>query len=760
MSQNVSEWLAGIGVSQEQIEIANDMGLDFPIDFLLYPRDELTHFYGFKSETVDAVESALAALQVGKRMKGIEKCVALYAVKSQKSTYLNAKAGEEFAIVNSSFDWWLCRNSEGQTGFLPSNHCERVVAEDEGLYEQPLSGDFASASRTSSLYGHGRPRKSSESKRSSTVSATSDAKDAKEPKTQLVLPTWMLRTRVKNMMNDALLSDDSYFITYNTVKNSLIAEFGEETYRADIEHVKEIIRRTEEKMRTRKNEPHAAEVMIHAATRHRFRSFKRRFTPSRQTDRPDIKDVDDPELVRDIELVGSQGFGVLPSTPTSDEPIVSQQFLSKMENDWFDSSASNWTGGWVLKKGESRNFVASKMTEKRRYFVPSDSGLKYYADETLKSLKGEILLDQDMEVWFPVASGFKVMIQHDTNARIFQLTACDQRCYDNLKRYLHSVLSRKVPFVAAADLQVVTPIKSGGNFSSSVVSWKLHGTVVKKALKGIELTDKAMVKQIMMGIRELCLHKHSNIVTSLGIGCELNIPFVVQEYAERFSLRKLLFQENRNELAWTLKMQFLQDIARGMAYLHQEYNLPHLRLHGNNVLVMSDMRLKISDYGIAWAGLGYADMLAKVGGDETQTLSTAQGMETDGYVNSAWVRGMKTKACAPDNFCSAPELWNQALGVTPKHDVYSFAMILLEIITLKPADFDLKEGYNLQELHAAGMRPRVPDDCPVDGLTRLMVDCWRDTADTRPSFSKILDTVDRLSPEKKSDLILPPKGIL
>ena len=80
-----------------------------------------------------------------------------------------------------------------------------------------------------------------------------------------------------------------------------------------------------------------------------------------------------------------------------------------------------------------------------------------------------------------------------------------------------------------------------------------------------------------------------------------------------------------------------------------------------------------------------------------------------------------------------------------KVDVYSFAMVMYEVLTRELPFFDVPDAsaFDLLSVVAAGDRPRVPYVCePPDGYVALMESCWLAAPRERPDFERILTTLD------------------
>ncbi|XP_061971510.1 probable serine/threonine-protein kinase PBL21 isoform X1 [Populus nigra] len=187
--------------------------------------------------------------------------------------------------------------------------------------------------------------------------------------------------------------------------------------------------------------------------------------------------------------------------------------------------------------------------------------------------------------------------------------------------------------------------------------------------------DQEFIVEVLM----LSLLHHSNLVTLTGYCTSGDQRLLVYEYMPMGSLEDHLFdlEPGKEPLSWSTRIKIAVGAARGLEYLHCKADPPviYRDLKSANILLDNDFQPKLSDFGIA-----------KLGPVGENTHVSTRVMGTYGY-------------CAPEYAMSGK--------LTLKSDIYSFGVVLLELITGRKAiDRSKKPG---EQNLAAWSQPFLKD---------------------------------------------------
>ncbi|BFG35217.1 hypothetical protein CerSpe_214910 [Prunus speciosa] len=273
----------------------------------------------------------------------------------------------------------------------------------------------------------------------------------------------------------------------------------------------------------------------------------------------------------------------------------------------------------------------------------------------------------------------------------------------------------------------------GRGASSTVFKGLILGSQKPVAVKRLEKVAAEGETEFQTEIRVIGRTHHKNLVRLLGYCLDGPKKLLVYEYMGNGSLADVLFTRERKPF-WEERMGIARNIARGFLYLHEECDtqIIHCDIKPQNILLDEFMCPKISDFGLA--------KLLKA--DQTRTTTGIRG--TKGYV--------------------APE-WHRKMPITVKADVYSFGIVLLEIICCRRnVDWSLpEEEAILDELASLcfekGELGKLAGDEEIERrqferMIKVGLWCIQDEPSLRPSMKKVLlmleGTVDIPTPPSPS----------
>ncbi|XP_057836445.1 G-type lectin S-receptor-like serine/threonine-protein kinase At2g19130 [Cryptomeria japonica] len=249
--------------------------------------------------------------------------------------------------------------------------------------------------------------------------------------------------------------------------------------------------------------------------------------------------------------------------------------------------------------------------------------------------------------------------------------------------------------------------------------------VAVKRLEGFARAEK----QFRAEINTIGIIQHVNLVRLCGFCVEGSQRLLVYAYMPNGSLNSSLFCEEEEAdkvLDWKTRFEIVLGTARGLAYLHEECRdcIIHCDIKPENILLDDDFSPKIADFGLA----------KLVGRDFSRVLTTTRG--TPGYLAPEWISG---------------------LPITPKVDVYSFGMTLLEIISGR-RNLDLKveersrlyfptwASSQIQRGNITGIvDARIASEANIEEVRRAAVVgglCIQDDENQRPSMGKVVKILE------------------
>ncbi|KAH1074039.1 hypothetical protein J1N35_026367 [Gossypium stocksii] len=321
---------------------------------------------------------------------------------------------------------------------------------------------------------------------------------------------------------------------------------------------------------------------------------------------------------------------------------------------------------------------------------------------------------------------------HEQSMTVGNISECESTCLKNCScnAYAYGSGGCKVWMGDVLDLKLLTEDSSNGGtiyirlvaseFSSSsnksgIIIGAVVGTVgvvlclvvfaMLRWRRGTMRNPKAVEgrEALRTEVSTIGTIQHVNVVRLRGFCSDGARKLLVYDYMPKGSLDAHLFHEsNSDALDWKTRYQIALGTARGLVYLHKKCRdcIIHCDIKPVNILLDAEFCPKVADFGLA----------KLVRQDFSRVLTTMRG--TRGYLAPEWILGM---------------------AITAKADVYSYGMMLLEIVSGRRnsqqsedgkvrfiptwAASLITEGGNVLSLLL--LDPRLNGVAPVEEISRL-----------------------------------------
>ncbi|XP_070762859.1 interleukin-1 receptor-associated kinase 4 isoform X1 [Enoplosus armatus] len=226
--------------------------------------------------------------------------------------------------------------------------------------------------------------------------------------------------------------------------------------------------------------------------------------------------------------------------------------------------------------------------------------------------------------------------------------------------------------------------------------------------------------QFSQEIETLKVLKHENLVDMVGFSCDGQHPCLVYAFMANGSLLdRLACLEESPPLSWPQRCLIAEGIARGLEYLHSNHHI-HRDVKSANILLDEEFVAKISDFGLTRASAKRT----------STTMMTERIVGTRAYMAPEALRG----------------------EITPRSDVFSFGVVLLELLSgLPPVDenrepqFLMEMRYDIddedEELTFEDFLDRKMGDwelSQVESIYSLACNCLHERKNRRPVIKQVL----------------------
>ncbi|XP_060185192.1 rust resistance kinase Lr10-like isoform X2 [Lycium barbarum] len=317
--------------------------------------------------------------------------------------------------------------------------------------------------------------------------------------------------------------------------------------------------------------------------------------------------------------------------------------------------------------------------------------------------------------------------------------------YRNVKAFLKnhgSLAQRRYSYSEIKKMTKCLNNKLGEGGYGCVYKGKLNNgsLVAVKVLK----ESKGGGEEFINEVASISRTSHINIVSLVGFCFEGKNRALLYDFMPNGSLEKFIYDAKsgtNRQLEWHKLYDISLGIARGLEYLHRGCNtrILHFDIKPHNILLDADFCPKISDFG-----------LAKLCNKKESIVSLLGARGTIGYI--------------------APEIvYNNIGGVSHKSDVYSYGMMVLEMVGgRKNVDVVVDHTSEIYFPHWIYKQIEQKEELALTGIAKeddkklaekmILVSLWCIQTDpaSRPSISMV---VEMLQGELKS-LQMPPKPFL
>lgn len=266
--------------------------------------------------------------------------------------------------------------------------------------------------------------------------------------------------------------------------------------------------------------------------------------------------------------------------------------------------------------------------------------------------------------------------------------------------------------------EILSKVGAGG--MSDVYKAKDHilsRFVAIKVLKQEFSEDSSFVIKFRAEAQSAAGLEHPNIVNIYDVGSENGLYYIVMEYVEGITLKTYI--EKKGQLSFKESASIAIQVARGIEAAHNK-NIIHRDIKPQNIIISTDGKVKVTDFGIAKA-----------------TSSNTISSDVMGSVHYA-----------------SPEQARNGF-VDGRSDIYSLGIVMFEMVTGRvPFDGDTTVAVALQHLQEEIARPSIyAPDLPIS-FEKIILKCTQKTPDRRyQTIEELLTDIRRSLAHPDEDFV-------
>uniref|UniRef100_A0A8C9ZKI8 Guanylate cyclase n=1 Tax=Sander lucioperca TaxID=283035 RepID=A0A8C9ZKI8_SANLU len=256
----------------------------------------------------------------------------------------------------------------------------------------------------------------------------------------------------------------------------------------------------------------------------------------------------------------------------------------------------------------------------------------------------------------------------------------------------------------------------------------------KGNIAAIKYTNRKRIelnRKVLFELKHMRDVQNEHLTRFIGACIDPPNTCIITEYCPRGSLQDIL-ENDSITLDWMFKYSLINDIVKGMVFLHNSVIVSHGKLKSSNCVVDNRFVLKITDYGLS----------------SFRSLSNSGKDAYAYYARELWM---------------APELLRMESPPpqgTQKGDVYSFSIILQEVALRRGAFYLEGDPLSPKEIvdrvvlgEWPCLRPTIDPQVHSPELGQLMQRCWAEEPTERPEFNHIWVLLRKQNKESRTNIL-------
>nr|GMD55281.1 probable LRR receptor-like serine/threonine-protein kinase At4g37250 [Ipomoea batatas] len=265
-------------------------------------------------------------------------------------------------------------------------------------------------------------------------------------------------------------------------------------------------------------------------------------------------------------------------------------------------------------------------------------------------------------------------------------------------------------------------------------------------------------------IRVISKLVHPNLVRIRGFYWGADEKLVIYDFVPNGSLANAFHRKggtSHRHLPWEVRLKIARGVARGLSYIHEKKHV-HGNLKPSNILLDADLEPKVGDFGLERLVVA-GESSRKVYGSSRNFGSKRSTASRDSFPDSA-VSGGPTPSPSPSALGISPYLAPESLRSlkpNPKWDVFSFGVVLLELLTGKiivsdemvpgPPVMGVEEKSKVLRMADVAIRADMEGkEEALLAILKLGYNCISPVPQKRPAMKEVVQALDNIPTSSSS----------